>query len=121
MTRPLRSPPITGGSPLLRAGPPAAATTVLSTSRFLPLGALPVTTTRAHAQSRGRVDVRLPTFRAEAADRARAAFTPGTTWPILGHPPGLLPRLLGCLGFDAVSLSRRVISGSLSCAFSVPT
>jgi hypothetical protein len=31
---------------------------------------------------------RLPTFRAEAADRARAAYTPDTTWPINGHSPG---------------------------------
>src|SRR4051795_5292467 len=46
MTRPLRSPPITGGSPLLRAGPPADATTVLSTFRFSPVDALPLTATR---------------------------------------------------------------------------
>jgi hypothetical protein len=30
-----------------------------------------------------------PTFRAEAADRARAASMPDTTWPISGHPPDL--------------------------------
>ena len=35
------------------------------------------------------VGTRLPTFPAEAADRTRAAFMPGTTWPINGHPPGL--------------------------------
>src|SRR5258708_12423280 len=34
MSRPLRSTPITGASPLLRAGPPAGATTVLSASSF---------------------------------------------------------------------------------------
>ncbi len=35
-----------------------------------------------------------PTFRAGAADRARAAFTPDTAWPISGHPPGSSRRLL---------------------------
>jgi len=34
MSRPLRSTPITGASPLLRAGPPARAATVLNTSGF---------------------------------------------------------------------------------------
>jgi hypothetical protein len=34
MSRPLRSTPITGASPLLRAGPPARAATVLTTSGF---------------------------------------------------------------------------------------
>ena len=33
-------------------------------------------------------DARLLTFRARAADQAHAAFTPGTTWPVIGHPPG---------------------------------
>src|SRR5437763_16568531 len=80
MTRPLRSPPITGGSALLRAGPPAHAASVLNASRFPPLGALPLTD--PHACRCGSIDIRLPTFHAEAADRARAAFTPGTTWPI---------------------------------------
>ena len=42
MSRPLRSAPITGASALLRAGPPARAATVLSTSPFQPLGALPL-------------------------------------------------------------------------------
>src|SRR3954454_7957852 len=94
MTRPLRSPPITGGSSLLRAGPPADATTVLSIFRFSPVDALPLTTARGFARLRGCVDACLPTFRAEAADRARATFTPGTTWPVGGRPPGLVPGLL---------------------------
>jgi hypothetical protein len=42
MSRPLRSVPITGPSPLLRAGPPARATSVLDTSQFLLLGTLPL-------------------------------------------------------------------------------
>jgi len=46
MTRPLRSTPITGASPLLRAGPPASAATVLNASRFLPPDALPVAVRR---------------------------------------------------------------------------
>src|SRR5262249_23106597 len=41
-SRPLGSTPITGASQLLRDGPPADAATVLSPSRFLPLGGLPV-------------------------------------------------------------------------------
>src|SRR4030095_1367825 len=44
MSRPLRSPPITGASSLLRAGPPACPPTVLSASRFPPLAALPLAT-----------------------------------------------------------------------------
>lgn len=36
---------------------------------------------------RSGIGVRIPTFHAEAADRARAASTPDTTWPIDGHPP----------------------------------
>src|SRR3954449_10493343 len=121
MTRPLHSPPITGGSPLLRTGPPADATTVLNIFRFSPVDALPLTTTRKPEPGYGCVDVCLPTFHAEAADRARATFTPGTAWPIGGHPPGLIPGLLGYPGFDAISSSRRVLSGSLAFAFPVPT
>ena len=34
------------------------------------------------------IDARLLTFRAGAAVQAHAAYTPGTTWPILGHLPG---------------------------------
>src|ERR1700712_739524 len=44
MSRPLRSAPITGTSPLLRADPPANAATVLNVSRLPPLDALPVAT-----------------------------------------------------------------------------
>src|SRR6266540_3416571 len=35
-----------------------------------------------------RIDARLLTFRARAADQAHAAFTPGTAWPVHGYPPG---------------------------------
>src|SRR5665811_1822157 len=42
MVRPLRSTPITGASSLLRTGPPARPASVLNTSQFLLLGALPL-------------------------------------------------------------------------------
>jgi hypothetical protein len=64
MTRPLRSTPITGASPLLRAGPPAR---------------------------HGEPAARLPMFHAGAADQAHAASVPGTTWPVIGLPPGPAP------------------------------
>ena len=52
-TLPLGSAPVTGASQLLRAGPPARPATVLSPSRFRPLGRLPLTAlTRAAVSSR---------------------------------------------------------------------
>ena len=50
--------------------------------RFLLLGALPLTT-----RPGSRIGTGLPTFHAAAADRARVAFMPDTTWPVSGHPP----------------------------------
>ncbi len=47
----------------------------------------------------GSVGTRLLTFRARAADQAHAASTPGTTWPIHGHPPGSVPRAKRCPRF----------------------
>ena len=58
MAQPLRSTPITGASPLLRAGPPA--------HRSRP--------------------VRLPKFHARAADQAHAASMPDTARPVIGTP-----------------------------------
>src|SRR6266852_714214 len=55
---PFASAPITGASPLLRAGPPARAATVLSTSRFLPPGALPLAALPAAGQH-GSIGTRL--------------------------------------------------------------
>ena len=76
MTRPLRSTPITGTSPLLRAGPPAYPAT----------RAAPCLTSR---NPRPLVSVaRLLTFRPGAADQAHVASMPDTAWPINGHPPG---------------------------------
>jgi hypothetical protein len=34
------------------------------------------------------IDARLLRFRAGAAAQTHAAYTPGTTWPVIGHPPG---------------------------------
>ena len=83
MVWPLRSTPITGASSLLRASPPTLPASVLNTSQFLLLGGLPLTT-----RTGGRIGAGLPTFHAAAADQARVAFMPDTTWPIGGHPPG---------------------------------
>jgi hypothetical protein len=58
MAQPLRSTPITGASPLLRAGPPA------------------------HRSN----PVRLPKFHARAADQAHAASMPDTARPVIGTP-----------------------------------
>jgi len=35
-----------------------------------------------------RISARVLPFHARAADQAHAAFTPDTTWPVNGHPPG---------------------------------
>jgi hypothetical protein len=78
MSRPLRSTPITGASPLLRAGPPARAATVLSTSRFRPVGALPLAPplTRDRAVS------------AHAFPRSTRKPQTGLTPPARRTPPG---------------------------------
>src|SRR5215468_1318645 len=101
-SRPLRSTPITGASPLLRAGPPACAASVLDASQFLLLGVLPP---GAATPTRPAVPVstpRLPTFRTGAADQTHSACMPGTTWPIGGHPPGSSRSRQVHPGFDAV-------------------
>ncbi len=51
---------------------------------------------------RGRsVSTRLPAFRTQAADRARATCTPGTAWPVNGYPPGSSRDRIGHPGSDA--------------------
>ena len=88
MSRPLRSALITRASPLLRAGPPARAAAVLSTSPFRRLGALPL----APRIPAGAVSTRaFPCFRTRAADRARATCTPGTAWPAIRASARLIP------------------------------
>ena len=46
-----------------------------------------------------RIDARLLTFRARAADQDHAAYTPGTTWPTLGSPPSSSRRACNDLRF----------------------
>src|ERR1035437_8234635 len=84
MGRPLRSTPVTGASSLLRTGPPARPASVLNTSQFLLLGALPLTTPNPAG---GGIGTCLPTFHAAAADQDRVAFMPDTVRPVNGHPP----------------------------------
>jgi hypothetical protein len=56
-----------------------------SVPSVLRLGTLPLATLEACDPGR-RIGTRLLTFRARAADQAHAAFTPGTTWPVIGTP-----------------------------------
>jgi hypothetical protein len=89
MSRPLRSALITRASPLLQAGPPARAATVLSTSPFQRLGALPLAPASLRAQYRrapSRVSAREP--QTGLAPPARRA-PPGQQY---GHSARLIPR-----------------------------
>ena len=52
------------------------------------VGTLPLAT---HSQPGRRIDTRLLTFRARAADQAHAASTPDITWPEPGTPARLIP------------------------------
>ena len=82
------------------------------------LSALPLATA-----SRGsRVGASLPTFHVKAADRARVAYMPGTTWPVTGSPPEsswnlvLTPVLMPPeTNFDTFN------GDSLALAFPIPT
>jgi len=95
MSRPLRSALITRASPLLRAGPPADSASVPRAPRFLSPGALPLAARPRRRDTTTAADVnigtRLPTFRAKAAGQARAAFMPGTAWPVNGISARLIP------------------------------
>jgi hypothetical protein len=75
MSQPLRSAPITGASALLRAGPPACAATVLSTSPFQRLGVLPLASRILAGRS---IDARLPVF-------PHASRRPGSRHLHAGH------------------------------------
>ena len=73
-TRPLRSSPVTGPSPLLQGGPPRCPASVLSPSRFQPLGVLPHADRRQHAASHiGASGSHVPH---RSLNRARATFAP---------------------------------------------
>ena len=78
MTRPLRSPAITAGSPLLRAGPPARTASVLSASRVMPLERAP---SRHQATRTGRLSAR-------AFPRSARKPQAGLTSPPCRAPPG---------------------------------
>jgi hypothetical protein len=43
-----------------------------------------------------------PTFHAKAADQARVASMPGTTWPVNGYPPDLSWSHIDTPSFDAI-------------------
>jgi hypothetical protein len=88
MTWPLRSTPTASSRSFTTttgqsAGIPAS---VLNSSRFLPIGALPLATRSTRGQP---YRLCLPTFHMEAADRTHAAFMPDTAWPVSGYPPDL--------------------------------
>src|SRR3954462_12827337 len=80
MTRPLRSAPITGASPLLRAGPPARTAT----------GAEPPLAAAGYPRVTcgGRVGARLLLFRSGAAGQGHVASMPDTAWPVSGYLSG---------------------------------
>jgi hypothetical protein len=68
------------------------------------------------------IGTRLPTFHAKAADQARVASMPGTTWPVNGYPPDLSWSHIYTPSFDAIYIRfRHVISDSLALAFLIPT
>ena len=128
ISRPLRSTPVTRASPLLRAGPPADAATVLSASGFRRTARSLLRPGAFRRQGSG-VGIRLPTFHAEAADRTRAASMPDTAWPVNGLPPGSSrihltdPVLMSAACFDTSSAVRsrspsRSPPDAFSCAFS---
>src|SRR5512133_1545402 len=54
------------------------------------VGTLPLATLGGLRPRVDAFDARLLTFRAGAADQAHAAFTPGTTWPVIGTPARLI-------------------------------
>jgi len=76
-----------GGSQLLRASPPAHPATVLSPSRILPLGILPLTCTHHHSGYGTSCRDAPSHVPHESLDRAHAAYMPDTTWAVSGYPP----------------------------------
>ena len=104
MSRPLRSAPITGTSALLRAGPPARAATVLSASRFRPLGALPLAPATLRAQCQ----------RAPSRVSARKPQT-GLAPPARRAPPGQQ------YGYSARLIPGRALWPRFRCRFTLST
>jgi hypothetical protein len=85
-TRPLRSSPVTGPSPLLRGGPPPCRASVLSPSQFQLPGVLPSAAgvnTPAAPSRRG-----VPTFRASARTGLAPPLCRATARAVNRYPPG---------------------------------
>src|SRR5674476_1191494 len=83
MVRPLRSTPITGASSLLRTGPPARPASVLNTSQFLLLGALPLTTPNPAG---GGIRACLPTQGGSEGPNLHQLHSTTITWTYLQDP-----------------------------------
>src|SRR3954470_1681049 len=114
MTRPLRSAPITGASPLLRAGPPARTAT----------GAEPRLAAAGDTRptSSNGFGARLLPFRSGAGGRVHVASMPDATWPVGGHPPGSSREPTARPRFRCrVALFRHVSSDSLALVSPTPT
>src|ERR1019366_5234001 len=89
-TRPLRSSPITGPSPLLQDGPPLCPAPVLGPSQFPLLGDLPCATGRRPKQRHwsdrpvGATGSHVP---CKSLSQARATSTPDAIWAVNRLPP----------------------------------
>ena len=132
--RPLRSGPITGPSPLLRAGPPLCPGSVLCRARLPPAGVLPLAGRAAQPAHLGQVGTGTTgsPVPCQRLRRAHATYTPDTTRPARRPPPGSQhTTTIGCAfipgtpdnpGFDAIVLFFRCVSsGSHTFVFSSPT
>src|SRR5918994_3312961 len=108
MSRPLRSTPITGASSLLRVGPPASFATGTQHLRFPPsvrsLSHQPRPRRSTPQRGQQTFAARLPTFHADAADRAHATPTPDTTWPTIRATARLIPGTMILPGFDVTMI-----------------
>jgi hypothetical protein len=94
---------------------------VLDTSQFLLPGALPLTPASTFfGEDWSSIGTRLPTFHVVAADQARAAFTPDTTWPVNGHPPDSSRGFAHTPVLMPSPVFRRFFNGSLTLAFLIP-
>jgi hypothetical protein len=88
-TRPLRSSPITGPSPLLRGGPSPCRASVLSPSQFQLLGVLP--SAAGVNTPAGAITARGSHVSCQRLNRARATFVPGNRQGSKQVSPWLFP------------------------------